>query len=146
MKTHFQDVLNVVQIQGAFAVSSKSKAGLEALKKAICSFAQEWLSKINVPSSYHHFLELLEHRPAKFQENENKYNNKVLLWKDIQTLACYTQLNGVEETVNCLEFLHESGLIVFISNVCDNLESKESQSVVITDTQVNTFFFFVLLL
>ena len=142
MSTYFQDVCHEVQIQGAFAVSAKTGVGIDKLKKAICSCAQEWLSRITVPSSYHHFLELLEQKPTIGQGD--KIKNKILLWKDIQFLVSRcTHLTCADEVIECLQFLHGSGLIVFISNVGDNLDSKDSQAVVITDTQVSTSRFIV---
>lgn len=118
-------------IQGAFPVSNKNGAGLDVLKKAIISCAQQRLSKMQVPLVYSTLSQLLEQKALS--------GNKVLFWKDVQALSSLCELKDSDSIYNALEFLHQAGLVVFISNPEDNVSSQENQAVVISDPQVLFF-------
>lgn len=125
---HFKEFSSFTQ--GSFAVSNKTGTGLDILKKAIVFCAQQRLSKIQVPLAYVTLAHLIEQRAIA--------GEKILFWKDIQELSTHCELKDSDAVYNALEFLHQTGLMVFIPNVTDTIASQESKLVVISDPQVSS--------
>ena len=119
-------------IQGAFPVSNKTGLGIDDLKNSLISCAQQQLAKMQVPSSYEALALILEQNSAS--------GNSLINEEKVTELARHCELIENDQIFNALEFLHQAGLVVLVSNQShDGLEEEQRRKfLVVPDPQVST--------